>query len=83
MSLVNGDSDLESTDWVGRRLNKGIMVYASTSVWGKAAPDVLALKPDNPVPYHISLAIFEPLTQSWSSEFVGLSASKSSSPLSH
>ena len=47
---------------------------ACTSVWEKAAPPALALKPDNAVPPCMSLALFKLLPQHWSSEQVSLSA---------
>ena len=45
-------------------LSKGTMTSASTFVWEIGARSDLALKPDNSVPLHMSLA----LVQHWSSE---------------
>ena len=56
-------------------LSKGTMASASTSVWEKAAPLALSLKPDNSVPPHMSLVPFELLPQCQSSEGVSLSKS--------
>ena len=42
----------------------------SISVWEKAAPPELTLKPDNSVPPHMCLAPFKLLSPSWSSEQV-------------
>lgn len=66
-----------SAVWKGGRLNKGSMDSASTSVWEKAAPLALALKPDNSVPLFMSLVSFELLPQCWSTERVSSSMSKS------
>ena len=60
-----------------RGLNEGKMVSVSTSVWEKAVPPVLALKPDNLVTPSMSLAPFLLLSQHWSSEQVSLSESTS------
>lgn len=49
-------------------LNEGAKASASASVWEKAAPLAFALKPDNPVPSHMSPAPFKLLHQRWSSE---------------
>ena len=43
------------------------MNAAITSVWEKAAPLALALNPDNSLPPHVPLALFEQLPQHWSS----------------
>ena len=61
---IDGDSAMVAT-WVckpsGGGLNKGTMDSASTSVWEKAIPPALVLKPDNSIPPHMSLALFEQL----------------------
>ena len=44
------------------------MASTNTSVWEKAAPPALALKPDNSVSPHMSLVPFKLLPQHWSSE---------------
>lgn len=40
-------------------LSRGPMASTSPSVWEKAAPPAFNLKPDNPVPLHMSLVPFE------------------------
>lgn len=57
-----------SAHWVRGRLNKGPNASDNTFVWEKAAPLVLALKPDNSIPPRMSLAPFKLLLQQWSSE---------------
>lgn len=61
----------------GGGLNKGAVPSASTSFWEKGTPPALILKPDKSVSPCMSLTPFELLPQSWSSEHVSQSASKS------
>ena len=49
------------------------MASVSISIWEKAAPPPFVLKPDNSVPFHISLVLFELLFQCLSSKQVSLS----------
>lgn len=61
--------------WEG--LSQGKVVPASVSLWEKAVPPALALKPDSPIPLCMSLAFFKLLTQCWSSEQMSRPALKS------
>lgn len=54
----------------GGELNKKPVDSASTSVWGKAAPSVLTLQPDNSVPFRMFLVPFKLLPQCCGSERV-------------
>lgn len=47
---------------LGEELNKGVMVTDSSSVWKRAAPPALTLKPDNSVPLDMSLVLFKLLS---------------------
>ena len=78
-----------------RGLSKETMSSANSPVWEIAAPPAFALKPNNSIPSYMSLGPFELLPQSWSSEQVSPSLTKSTyrphkrkvcnslSPLSH
>lgn len=52
-----------SVCWNWGGLNKVPMSSASTSLWNKASLTALPLEPDNLVPPHMSLILFELLSQ--------------------
>lgn len=66
-----------SAHCVGGQLNKWTVASASTSIWEKASPPALTLKPDNSVPSHMSVALLKLMLQCWRPEQANPLASKS------